>query len=116
MVPTWLLHWFDDEPPDGASVTRKSTNASASYLGTIDGIDIHVAPVAELASALLPDDLLAELAYGQGDDGRVLDIRRDSVPDRGELTIDLAIKLSWREDPIIWLHFPRAESAVLDER
>jgi len=116
LVPSWMRLWFGDEPPPRASVLRKTAIDAPGYLGTIDGIDIYVGSVPDDASALLPADLLQQVAYGRHADGHVLAVSREARPEGDELVAAYSVGFTWRDDTVVWLKYPRAETEVLVER
>jgi endonuclease YncB( thermonuclease family) len=110
--PAWVRDWFAGQPPAGAVVTRRAERTSPAYLGTIDGIDVYLGAGSARAALLVPADLLAAVTYRRDAAGHVLALDAPATP--GAWTLRYAAALGWRDDPVLWLAFPRRAAPTPD--
>ncbi len=112
-LPAWIRDWFAGQPPAGAAVSRRADRDSPFYLGSIDGIDVYLGPGRERAALLVPADLLASVTLGRDAGGRVLALD-EAATGPGTWLLRAAMSLDWRDDPVIWLGFPRRAAPTPD--
>ncbi len=105
-VPTWISSWFNGSPPEGAEISRKADINTASYLGTVDGVDVYVGDAPHTESLLFPDDLLVKVTHRGGGNGSILAIGRDVRNDPGELVVRYSMGIEWLDDPVLRLRYP----------
>ncbi len=105
--PRWVADWLDGQLPQGGSLTHRTDIAAANYLGTINGIDVYAGPTPGTTSLLTVDDLLVSLTYRLNSDGKLLQLIDDRAANR--LTFSYALGIAWKDDPVVWLHYPPAE-------
>jgi len=114
LVPSWIDMWLNGNPPHNAQVEHKE-GMGALYLGTLDGIDIHVGPTPDTVSVLVPDDLLHGIEYALTDQGTLLSVDRLGPNAAGTLALGFRLGMNWRSDTPIWLRYLEVEAESLNE-
>lgn len=110
-LPSWIRAWFAGQPPAGAEISHRDDRDSSDYLGTIDGVDVHVGPGRAQAALLVPSDILVGVTYRADDEGKVLALQ---VDEGNGWVLRYGVALRWLDDKLTWLTFPQAASATPD--
>ena len=110
-LPNWVRRWFAGQPPAGAEISRRGDRSVVGYIGTIDGVDVHVGPGRQRAALLVPSDILSAITYRQDADGQIVALR---VAAQNEWVMRYGMALRWRNEALVWLAFPQMASPTPD--
>lgn len=107
--PEWLGPWFNEAAPEGAVITLPDPDEEAprpSYVGTIDGIEVHRAAVPEGIAYLAAAGAVEEVAFAPIESEDMV-VALDAV-DGEQLRVTFGIEIRWADSPIIAIGYPPA--------
>lgn len=104
--PSWFADWFGASPPTGAVITHRDDIEDATYMGTIDGIDVYrgVPPPGE--TYLLAEDAIEAISFVANEDGTIVSLERNTAPDDAELLVQFTLDVQWSDAPITTILYP----------